>query len=96
MHPLLRPDLYVVLRLLEAVRRAERLLTRTQLQLLSGTNYSQFARYLEVLTARGLLTLEPDPEGTLRVVLTPRGFDALVFLAKGMREVIGGAPPPGY
>jgi len=89
MEPLERPDLYVVVRLLETVRSREAPPTRTQLQIASGMNYSQFERYLELTLRRGLLKLAQDRGGPPIVEITPKGYDALMFLARGLREVVG-------
>jgi len=89
MEPLQRPDLYVVVRLLETVRTRERELTRTQLQIASGMNYSQFERYLDLTLRRGLLVLSSSGSGPPRVELTAKGYDALMFLARGLRDVVG-------
>jgi predicted transcriptional regulator len=89
MERLERPDLYVVVRLLETLRGSNRRLTRTQLQIASGMNYTQFARYLDLAIARGLVVLAPGGEGPPWVELTAKGYDALMFLARGMREVVG-------
>lgn len=89
MEPLQRPDLYVVVRLLETVRTRERPPTRTQLQIASGMNYSQFERYLDLALRRGLLKLGGSGSGAPSVELTPKGYDALMFLARGLRDVVG-------
>jgi len=89
MEPLQRPDLYVVVRLLETVRTRERELTRTQLQIASGMNYSQFERYLDLTVRRGLLKLLPNGSSPPSVELTAKGYDALMFLARGLRDVVG-------
>ena len=87
--PLQRPDLYVVTRILEAVHRSDRPLRRTQLQLASGVNYTQFGRYLEFLEQRQLLKTVTDGGGVLLVELTPRGYELLVFIGKGLRDLLG-------
>jgi len=84
-----RPDLYVVVRLLEKVRASERPMNRTQLQIASGMNYSQFERYLELAERRGLLALVDGGSGAVLVRLTPKGYDSLMFLVRGLRDVLG-------
>jgi predicted transcriptional regulator len=84
-----RPDLYVMVRLLETLRISERTLTRTQLQISSGMNYSQFARYLDLALSRGLVALVDGGRGPPNVELTAKGYEALMFLARGIKEVIG-------
>lgn len=87
--PLQRPDLYVVVRILEALARHERRLKRTNLQVASGVNYSQFARYLDFLLGRGLVAVVPDNNGSETLELTARGYDAMVFIARSIREYLG-------
>ncbi|MCI4320399.1 MAG: winged helix-turn-helix domain-containing protein [Thermoplasmata archaeon] len=87
--PIQRPDLYVVARILETLCTRERRLGRTQLQLASGVNYSQFARYLEFLQQRGLVTLRTVDDGAESIDLTPKGYDAMMFIAKAIRDLLG-------
>ena len=51
----LRPDLYVVVRILEALWRNANRMRPTHLQLASGINYSRFERYIAYLESRGLV-----------------------------------------
>jgi len=89
MEALRRPDLFVLVRLLEAARTKNRTLNRTQLQVASGMNYSQFQKYLALATSRGLLNLVPAGDDAPLVELTAKGYDALMFLARGLKEVVG-------
>ncbi len=91
MDPFPKPDLYVLVRLLETVRTSELRRNRTQLQIASGMNYTQFRRYLELALTHGLLVLDEGKPGSPTVELTPKGYDALMFLVRGMREALG--PP---
>jgi predicted transcriptional regulator len=84
-----RPDLYVLVRLLETVRARNRTLNRTQLQVASGMNYSQFQKYLLLATGRGLLNLVSSGGDAPLVELTAKGYDSLMFLARGLKEVVG-------
>jgi len=87
--PIQRPDLYVVARILETLCTRERRLGRTQLQLASGVNYSQFARYLDLLQQRGLVSLRAMDGGSESIELTPRGYEAMMFIAKAIRDLLG-------
>ncbi|HZY70972.1 MAG TPA: winged helix-turn-helix domain-containing protein [Thermoplasmata archaeon] len=87
--PLQRPDLYVVVRILEALARHERRLKRTNLQVASGVNYTQFVRYLDFLAERGLVAAVPGENGSATVELTARGYDAMMFIARSIREYLG-------
>jgi len=89
MDPLSRPDLYVVIRLLDKLRSSERDLNRTQLQVAAGMNYTQFERYLDLILRRGLAEVVPVEGGPPVVRLTRKGYDALMFLARGLRDVVG-------
>lgn len=86
---LVRPDVTQVVRILEAVWRAESPPKRTQLQRARGMNYTLFARYLDFLVARGLLELRESGDGFPTVWLTRRGWEAHRMLAAGIREMYG-------
>ena len=92
MEPLRRPDLYVVVRLLEKLRSSDRNLNRTQLQIASGMNYSQFERYLGLILQRGLAEMVVNGEGTAGVRLTRKGYDSLMLLVQGLQEILGTEP----
>lgn len=83
-----RPDLRVVLRILEALWRRGEPTRRTRLQQASGTNYTQFVRYLDHLTERGLVTVADGEHGESLVAITPRGVEALRYLAAGLERVL--------
>jgi predicted transcriptional regulator len=84
-----RPDLFVVVRLLEVIASHPEGIRKTPLQLAAGVNYTVVARYLDQLVRRGLVELRSDPEGNERVFLTRRGVEALQFLVRGIGEVVG-------
>jgi len=86
-----RPDLYVVLRLLEALVRNSNRMSRSALQRGAGINYTLFLRYLALLEARNLVR-SGNPGG--EVELTARGYEAYRFLRRGLLEVLGGGPDP--
>lgn len=87
--PLQHPDLFVIIRILDSLWRSESPPNRTRLQTISGVNYTQFQRYLELLVQRGLIEELSGAGSDLRLRLTPKGYDALVFLAGGLRKVFG-------
>jgi predicted transcriptional regulator len=87
--PIQRPDLYVVARILETLSGREQRLGRTQLQLASGINYSQFTRYLEFLEQRGLIAVREHSDGPASIELTPRGHEAMMFIARAIRDLLG-------
>lgn len=85
----LRPDLFVVLRLLEGLWRNGNRLKRTQLQTAAGINYTRLETYLAWLESRELVARRVDGSGDVWMELTPRGHEALRFLAHGLREILG-------
>lgn len=85
----LRPDLYVVVRMLEALWRNGNRMRPTHLQLAAGINYSRFERYLAFLESRALVVRSGGDAAETFVDLTPAGHDALRFLAQGMQQVLG-------
>lgn len=84
-----QPDLYVVVRLLEALWRNGNRSRPTHLQAASGVNYTRFERYLGYLESRGLVARDFGSEGETWIVLTVRGHEALRFLATGLRDILG-------
>jgi predicted transcriptional regulator len=88
-----RPDFRVVARILEALGRSGRPMRPTQLQQASGTNYTQFRRYLDLLRERGMVTVDegtgPD-SGTIR--LTSKGEEAHRFLIQMISELLPPVP----
>ena len=86
--PFHRPDLYLLARLLERIAAANPRLKRTQLQVASGINYTQLERYLEFMQAHGLVVMTEDPGEGGRLTITPRGFEALTFLSKAIRDLL--------
>lgn len=87
-----RPDFRVVARILEALWKMGRPMRPTQLQQASGTNYSQFERYLPLLTERGLVSITEAPEGR-QIELTPKGAEAHRFLVSIISDLL--PRPPG-
>jgi predicted transcriptional regulator len=83
-----RPDLFVVVRILDVLSRHPGGLRKTPLQLAAGINYTVFSRYLTRLSDRGLVRIETDSEDTERVLLTERGFESLGFLIRGIDRVV--------
>ncbi|MCI4319174.1 MAG: hypothetical protein L3K23_03450 [Thermoplasmata archaeon] len=83
-----RPDLFVVVRILEVLRRNPKGIRKTPLQLAAGVNYTVFSRYLGRLAERGLVIVENDEEMTERVKLSDRGAEALQFLVSGIERVV--------
>ncbi|MGI0071663.1 MAG: winged helix-turn-helix domain-containing protein [Thermoplasmata archaeon] len=89
---LARPDVYVVVRLLDVLHASPQRLRRTQLQQRAGINYTLFARYLDFLVQRGFVAVGAENDGGW-VEITARGEEAYRFLADGLARLLGGHPP---
>ena len=83
-----RPDLFVVVRVLEILGHSPGGIRKTPLAQAAGVNYTVFSRYLALLSGRGLVRIERDNEMTERVVLTDRGAESLGFLLRGIDRVV--------
>jgi predicted transcriptional regulator len=88
-----RPNLYVVARLLERLWREDAPMVKTRLQVAANVNYDLFARYLEWMVGRGLVSLENASDGHDRVTLTPKGHEAYRKLVQWIHEVVQGRAP---
>lgn len=87
-----RPDLFVVARFLERLWREGGPMRKTRLQVAANVNYDVFAKYLAWLEARGLVTLEDDPDGHERVAITEKGRRAYRQLVEWINEFVRGRP----
>jgi predicted transcriptional regulator len=88
-----RPDFRVVVRILEALGKNDGPMRPTQLQQASGTNYSQFQRYLDLLAERGMVTVTRENDADRRLVsLTSKGQAAHAFLVKTVSEFLPRLP----
>lgn len=83
-----RPDLFVVVRLLDVLSRNPGGLKKTPLQLAAGVNYTVFSRYLDRLVQRGLVKVSVDDQSAEWISLTPRGAESLGFLVRGISRVV--------
>jgi len=88
-----RPDLYVVARLLEGLWREHEPMVKTRLQVAANVNYDVFTRYLAWMMAKGLVSLEGNPDARERVVLTARGAEAYRKLVQWVNDVVHGRMP---
>jgi len=88
-----RPDLYVVARLLEGLWREHEPMVKTRLQVAANVNYDVFSRYLAWMMAKGLVSLEANPDAHERVVLTARGAEAYRKLVQWVNDVVHGRMP---
>lgn len=84
-----RPDIYVVGRLLGALRRCPEPPRRTQLQQAAGLNYTLFTRYLAFLVQRDLVQFRPDQGSGERIELTRKGEAALRVFSQELAGVLG-------
>ncbi len=83
-----RPDLFLVARILENLDRADGPARPTNLQLASAINYTQLERYLEFLSGRGLVQIQPAEDGSSRILITAKGREALTYLARAIRDTL--------
>jgi predicted transcriptional regulator len=86
--PLLRPDVYVLVRLFDGLRQDSNRVRRTQLQQRAGVNYTLFSRYLAFLIQKGFLRVVMEGDGEY-LEITPRGEEAYRFLAEGLARILG-------
>jgi len=79
------PDIYVVARVLHALRRGP--LPRSRLATLARVNYGRFQQYFQFLVERGYVV-----DGEV-VVLTPRGAEVAAELGRLLSYVLGEENP---
>jgi predicted transcriptional regulator len=82
-----RPDLIVVVRVLEALWKHPGPVRPTTIQRASGLNYERLMRYLELFVTRGLVEVSTDEAGNL-YALTQKGYETLRDLANGIRKLV--------
>jgi predicted transcriptional regulator len=68
-------------------------MVKTRLQVAAGVNYDVFSRYLAWLLAKGLVTLEGNPDARERVALTAKGAEAYRKLVQWVNDVVHGRMP---
>lgn len=83
-----RPDVRVVVRILGVLCEREPRMRPTRLQQAARVNYTQVARYLEMLHQRGLVNLVADDRGDRWVEITVKGYEAHQFLMRGIHDLI--------
>ncbi len=79
------PDIYVVARILHALRRGP--MPKSRLAALARVNYGRFQQYLQFLVERGYVV-----DGEL-VALTPRGAEVAAELERLLSDVLGREDP---
>jgi predicted transcriptional regulator len=88
-----RPDLFVVVRILEALYGNKGPMRPTSLGRASEMNYDRLNRYLDYFVARELVARKTDGAGGPLYELTPKGYKALVSIANGIHEYFEGKAP---
>jgi len=84
-----KPDLYVVARFLEVLRRNGLPMKKTNLQMSTGLNYQTFLRYLSWLETHGLVQIAPSSERDgERITLTKKGVESYDRLVDWIREIV--------
>jgi|SRR5882672_719020 len=84
----LRPDLFVVARILERLLREGEPMLRTHLQVASNLNYGNCVRYVEWLRQRALVEVVAGDGEAERVALTRKGREAYAQLSYWISEFI--------
>jgi predicted transcriptional regulator len=85
-----RPDLYVIARFLDRLRRPDVVLTRSKLQVAVRVNYDLFRSYMVLLEQKGFIRMDHDPkEGKDVVRLTQAGRDAHAQLVGWIERTLG-------
>ena len=87
---MLKPDLYVVARFLEALWDSGREYLKTQLQMAVGLNYNIYMKYLNWLEKKGLIVLRLVGKKKTTVRITNKGVKAYDSLVGWINDVIGG------
>jgi predicted transcriptional regulator len=83
---LLKPDLYVVSRFLEALWWDTSGMKKTQLQMSVGLNYQTFLKYLKWLEQHSLVKIIADNEGNERIVLSEKEWTRTRDLWNGLKK----------
>lgn len=86
--PLMKPDPYVVTRMLEKLWTSGSPMLKTRLQVASNINYDVFRRYMVWMSEKGLVELQAGSDGHDRVVLTRKGEETYGQLIRWMDEFI--------
>jgi predicted transcriptional regulator len=85
-----KPDLFVIVRILERLWRKNEPMLRTHLQVASNVNWNVFMRYLTWLLDRELVSMNNSENGQARVRITPKGYDAYKRLVEWLDEFVHG------
>jgi len=81
-----RPDLYVVVRMLERLWRVGEPMLKTKLQVAANVNYNIFTKYLIWLISRNLVVPVYGQDDHERVSITEKGRKAYRQLVEWMDE----------
>lgn len=88
-----QPNLYLVVRFLDALARPDVETTRAQLQAAVGVNYDIFRRYLAFLEGKGLVSVRgAGLRGGETIVLTREGRDVRDELRGWIGRLLGDQP----
>jgi predicted transcriptional regulator len=82
-----RPDIYVLVRILERLWREDAPILKTRLQLSSRVNYDTLVRYLDWMKERDLIEILLN-EGHELVTLTPKGHKAYSNIVSLINEYL--------
>jgi len=82
-----RPDIYVLVRILERLWREGAPILRTRLQLAARLNYDTLVKYLDWMKERGIIEITSS-EGHDLVALTPKGQKAYSNMVSLINEYL--------
>lgn len=86
---MIKPDLYVVARFLDALWWNTEGMKKTQLQMVVGLNYQTFIKYLEWLDEHGLVKITSVDEND-RITLSEKGMESHKRLVTWIKETMKG------
>lgn len=84
----MKPDPYVVTRILERLWKNGSPMIKTRLQVASNVNYDMFRRYLAWMSEKGLVEVQSGPDGHDRVALSRKGEETYGQLIRWVDEFI--------
>jgi predicted transcriptional regulator len=88
--PMEKPDLYVLVRIMERLHKADGPMLRTHLQVASNLNYDVFSKYIEWMAGKELVCYSPVEESKEGIRLTPKGEAAYSSMVTWMSQFIMG------
>ena len=85
-----KPDLYVLARILERLRKADGPILRTPLQVACNLNYDVFCKYIQWMADRGFVEMQVMESSKEGIRITTKGEAAYAKMVSWMSEYING------